>query len=513
MENVDPSAPAGAYTYTLVRSGPDVNPEEVEVAHVASIEVRTVWDSNVLHVEHLTPPRSYFVGEETGDRFSTCDFFVPGEMLGTTLAPVVVADGARAALVILPRSNGTVDVPGQGTVSLQDLITSGRARPSPHLAGAHEFELTAGVRARMEVEHSGLVFEVSAVNAGKPLPARMFAHLEAAAYLYFALSLVLHLGTAASLAFFMPRMTGEDAEAIDRDALLMMQKLLNAQAEREEEKKESEEVTEAQADNREGGTGTRAKGEEGSMGNPTTKETGHRFAVQGPKDNPDPHIARQAAIREAAEFGMIGLVNTGAGGDPSAPTAPWGREDSRGNDPMSARGNMWGDAIGESFGAGGLGLSGVGEGGGGRGEGIGLAGIGPLGHGGGAGNGQGFGNGHGHLSGGHPTHGPTLRPETLHVNGRLPEEVIQRVVRQNFGRFRLCYEGGLRTNPNLAGRVSVRFAIDRSGSVATAQDGGSEIPDQGVVACVVRGFGNLSFPQPEGGIVTVTYPIVFTPGE
>jgi hypothetical protein len=44
-----------------------------------------------------------------------------------------------------------------------------------------------------------------------------------------------------------------------------------------------------------------------------------------------------------------------------------------------ARGNMWGDTIGESFGAGGLGLSGVGEGGGGRGEGIGLGSIGTAG--------------------------------------------------------------------------------------------------------------------------------------
>ena len=54
-----------------------------------------------------------------------------------------------------------------------------------------------------------------------------------------------------------------------------------------------------QPDNKEGGTGTRAKGEEGSMGNPTTKAVNKRYAVQGPKDNPDPHIARQAALREA----------------------------------------------------------------------------------------------------------------------------------------------------------------------------------------------------------------------
>jgi hypothetical protein len=45
-----------------------------------------------------------------------------------------------------------------------------------------------------------------------------------------------------------------------------------------------------------------------------------------------------------------------------------------------ARGSMWGSAVGEAFGAGGLGLSGVGEGGGGVGSGIGLGSIGTIGH-------------------------------------------------------------------------------------------------------------------------------------
>ena len=47
--------------------------------------------------------------------------------------------------------------------------------------------------------------------------------------------------------------------------------------------------------------------------------------------------------------------------------------------------NMWGDEIGDSFGAGGMGLSGVGRGGGGHGEGIGLGSVGTVGHGGGSG--------------------------------------------------------------------------------------------------------------------------------
>jgi tetratricopeptide (TPR) repeat protein len=213
----------------------------------------------------------------------------------------------------------------------------------------------------------------------------------------------------------------------------------------------------------------------------------------------DPHIARQQALREAAEFGSIGLLPS-----PSESASGPGN-----GDPMSARGNMWGDAIGDSFGAGGLGLSGVGEGGGGRGEGIGLGSIGSIGHGAGTGQGQGFGSGHGRLGGAHATSAPTLRGGIVEGGGRLPPEVIQRIVRQNFGRYRLCYEQGLRTNPTLAGRVDVRFLIDRSGSVSATTTSG--FSDAAVASCIARSFRNLSFPQPEDGVVTVTYGITMQP--
>ena len=105
-----------------------------------------------------------------------------------------------------------------------------------------------------------------------------------------------------------------------------------------------------------------------------------------------------------------------------------------------------------------------------------------------------------------------MRPGALTLSGRLPPEVIQRVVRQNFGRFRLCYQQGLSRNPNLEGRVSARFVIDRSGAVTNVANGGSDLPDSAVVSCVISAFYGLSFPQPENGIVTVVYPIVLAPG-
>ncbi len=225
----------------------------------------------------------------------------------------------------------------------------------------------------------------------------------------------------------------------------------------------------------------------GAAGDPLASLDGAAPPAQGL----DVSAARARALSEAAEFGMIGLLGPSGGDNNGA----------------------WGNSIGDSFGAGGLGLSGVGEGGGGRGEGIGLGDVGTLGHGAGTGTGQGFGSGHGRLGGSHRGQPPQVRMGATSISGRLPPEVIQRIVRQNFGRFRLCYEKGLANNPNLQGRVAARFVIGKDGALANVQNGGSDLPDGSVLNCVLDGFRSLSFPAPEDGIVTVTFPIMFSPGD
>jgi Ca-activated chloride channel family protein len=248
-------------------------------------------------------------------------------------------------------------------------------------------------------------------------------------------------------------------------------------------------------DSKESGTGTRAKGEEGSMANatrehyvvqqysafsrdtssPTENSTSKRYAVQGPKNNPDPHIARQARLEEARKAGMIGQLSRSAARESDPPPAPWGRDTSLGtHDDLSVRGNRS-----------------------------------TLGH----GEGGAFGTGHGRLGGSLETEQPTVRLGTTTVNGRLPTEVVQRIVRQNFGRFRLCYEQGLSRNPNLEGRVIVRFVIERDGSLSNLSNAGSDLPDSAVVSCVISAYSAISFPQPERGIVSVVYPIEFSGGK
>src|SRR5262245_34550135 len=57
---VPADAPEGSYTYAIVKSGPDVEPDECETA-ASAVEIMILWGSTVLHVAHLTPPRSFYV--------------------------------------------------------------------------------------------------------------------------------------------------------------------------------------------------------------------------------------------------------------------------------------------------------------------------------------------------------------------------------------------------------------------------------------------------------------------
>ena len=300
---------------------------------------------------------------------------------------------------------------------------------------------------------------------------------------------------------------------------MMMQKLLNASAEREPEQKEQTDSSDGNVAPKGGGGGERHMGEEGKAGKTTPVTTHGRMGLKG--TDSESKLSRAQELAYAQNEGLVGiLLASTTNVDPNAPHSPWSNDPFQGSDDKSAQGDIFSQNIDDAAGAGGLALNGTGEGGGGKGTGVGLdlsGGIGGGGKGKGFGFGPGeggFGIGRGKLPGGHQVKSPTLRqPGPIETNGRLPAEVIQRIVRQNFGRMRLCYTNGLRGNPGLQGRVSTKFVIGRDGSVSAARDAGSDLPDQAVVQCVVSSFMALSFPAPEGGIATVTYPLTLTPGE
>ena len=332
------------------------------------LEVMILWGSSVLHVEHLSPPRSFSIGGERSRRARAEGHArIAAPELGDARVPVVIARGDGTLALVLPRDvAGWVEIAG---VRRDAREVAAGGEPSASLDGAREIAFPLGSRA--QVEAFGLVFCVSS-SASATSPAKRW-HFDKKHLPFVIGSALLQLGALGTLSSFSapPRDPAEPTA----EQVQFIRMALQTVAEKEMEAREAEHIAEASADQKEGGTGTRAKGEEGSTGAPASPAR-QRFGVQGPRDGADPHIARQAALRDANEFGMIGLLNSGSGGDPSAPTAPWGRDDGLGNDPLSARGNLWG----------------VGEGGGG---------LGTFGHGAGTGSGQGFGAGAGRLGGSH----------------------------------------------------------------------------------------------------------------
>jgi hypothetical protein len=74
----------------------------------------------------------------------------------------------------------------------------------------------------------------------------------------------------------------------------------------------------------------------------------------------------------------------------------------------------------------------------------------------------------------------------------------------------LCFERGAMASKLSGDRVTVRFVIGRDGAVSWTQ-GSSDAGNGELARCVASAFGAISFPEPEGGSVNVSYPLAFEP--
>ncbi len=100
-----------------------------------------------------------------------------------------------------------------------------------------------------------------------------------------------------------------------------------------------------------------------------------------------------------------------------------------------------------------------------------------------------------------------VRPGTGKVSGFSDRNVINRVVRRHMRQIRHAYERALKSEPNLSGKVAVKFTIGPNGAVTAATATGSAPARlRNDIARIVRRW---RFPA-SGNSVTVTYPFVFS---
>jgi TonB family protein len=498
------AADDGDAQYGIVASGPPVRPDEVETG-AAAVEVVVMWgDTSVLHVEDMSPPRSFYIGDALNDKgqLSGVQYLVGAEVLGTERLPVVVEAGGGVAVVIPDGATGDVTV-GEQTMSLSDLAASGKTQACSELAGAQQYPLPAGATAK--VQYKGFTFIVKQVAAGKRVGGG-FA-IDWTPLIYIGGSLAFFASILIMFYFLPPSSAGLSLELLSADSRLV-QYLMEPPETQEEETPEW--LQDQNMDDQEGGKGKRHKGEEGQMGKKESKKTTNRYGIEGPEDNEDPHMAREEAREQARTAGILGVLQQTTGAW-NSPTSPFGRDTALGSDPMSALGALMGDQIGENFGFGGLGLRGTGRGGGGTGEGtIGLGNLGTIGHGGGGGSGSGYGRGAGGF-GGRQARVPRIRSGAADVRGSLSKEVIRRVIRRHINEVRFCYEQELNQRPDLEGRVTISFIISPTGAVQSSAVANSTMGNARVESCIAQAVRRWSFPAPEGGgIVVVNYPFMLT---
>ncbi len=96
--------------------------------------------------------------------------------------------------------------------------------------------------------------------------------------------------------------------------------------------------------------------------------------------------------------------------------------------------------------------------------------------------------------------------------GPIDAFVVREKISQDLPKINRCYESALRYEPELAGKVSVRFAVMRAGHVESVQILENTTGNDQVERCVTRVVSGIRFPRRRTGkSLRFTFPFVFAP--
>lgn len=97
-------------------------------------------------------------------------------------------------------------------------------------------------------------------------------------------------------------------------------------------------------------------------------------------------------------------------------------------------------------------------------------------------------------------------------HAQLDAFVVREKIRKDLPKINRCYESALRYEPELSGKVSVRFAVLRKGHVQGLEVVENTTGSPNVERCVARIVEAIRFPSRRTGkSVRFTFPFVFAP--
>jgi hypothetical protein len=403
--------------------------------------------------------------------------------------PLVAPQGDDFAFNFGHGMDGEMVVNGQST-SLAELAQQGRTSISPIPSGA-----------KIRVRAGKTTFLVSSVPRPRRHAMPLFAALESRVLAYFAGSLTVHMG----FWLLLQQIPVEDSGTnIDLASLEDTSTRSNSTNQDDPPPPEEEDKPD-DGEDESGGTGTAMALDEGKMGKKDSDRAEGQYKMQ--KNQEDPQLARQQAIEQARNAGILGSTALVQGGAFASLTGTG--DISSGFDDTNIYGGLLGNEAGEMNGGFGFGRSGFGPGGGGTGWGtIGTGRYGTIGHGSGTGSGYGVGGGRGGMRG-RSAAVPTVSIGQPNAQGDLDKAIIRRYIKRNIQKITYCYEKQLLAKPGLSGTVQTQFFITPNGNVASSSGSGVDPEVANCVADVIRG---IEFPKPKGGGgVQVNYPFTFRP--
>ena len=91
--------------------------------------------------------------------------------------------------------------------------------------------------------------------------------------------------------------------------------------------------------------------------------------------------------------------------------------------------------------------------------------------------------------------------------GEVDKSAIDQVIKRHMNQIRYCYQRALVNEPELAGKVTVKFVIAKDGTVSSAEVKSTTMNNSTVEHCILGRFLRMQFPVPRGGgVAIVSYP-------
>lgn len=110
-----------------------------------------------------------------------------------------------------------------------------------------------------------------------------------------------------------------------------------------------------------------------------------------------------------------------------------------------------------------------------------------------------------------PLVGSNFRLEPPIIDGAVTADAIEGVTHAHLEQLRECYEGVAASDPQVAGRLEIAFALNPTGTVAKVDVRGARGAAAGMTTCVQGVFQGLTFPSTSGRPATVRLALVFGP--